>query len=115
MSDVPFKLTVCDSLLLFICFTENLALNKPTWQNSTFWPHTGSDRAVDGQYTDHRWLAGQCAVSDLGLRTVEWRGGLGGGKNIHHVFLQFATDNNVWGTLSYNLIHSFYVNQMYYI
>ena len=100
MIDVQFKLTVCDSLLLFICFTENLALNKPTWQNSTLWPYTGADRAVDGQYTDLRGLAGQCAMSEWGQRTAEWRVDLGGVRNIHQVFLQYATYNDVWGTLS---------------
>ena len=115
MIDVKFKLTVCDSLLLFFCFTENLALNKPTWQNSTLWSITGADRAVDGQYTDLRGWAGHCAASDLEQSTAEWRVDLGVVKNIHHVFLQYATDNTVWGTLSYNLINSFYVNQMYYI
>ena len=105
MIDVQFKLTVCDSLLLFICFTENLAFNKPAWQSSTYGSNT-ADRAVDGQYTDlHEW-AGHCAMSSGGQRTAEWRVDLGGVKNIHHVFVQFATDNDVWGTLSYNLIHS---------
>ena len=106
MIDVQFKLTVCDSLLLFICFTENLAFNKPAWQSSTYGPYTGADRAVDGQYTDLHWRAGQCAESVWGQRTAEWRVDLGGVKNIHHVFLQYATNNAPWGTLSYNLIQS---------
>ena len=106
MVEVQFKLTVCDSLLLFICFTENLALHKQAWQSSTLWSDTGADRAVDGQYTDLRELAGQCAVSEVIQRTAEWRVDLGGIKNIHHVFVQYATENDLWGTLSYNLIHS---------
>ena len=89
-----------------ICFTENLAFNKPAWQNSTLQFNTGADRAVDGQYTDLRWWAGQCAESDLVQRTPEWRVDLGEIKNIHHVFVQYATENDLWGTLSYNLIHS---------
>ena len=105
MIDVQFKLTVCDSLLLLICFTENLALHKPPWQNSTFESYAGAHRAVDGRYTDLRWWTRQCAESKSG-HTAEWRVGLGGIKNIHHVFVQFATDNDVWGTLSYNFIHS---------
>ncbi|XP_078329078.1 uncharacterized protein LOC144623956 [Crassostrea virginica] len=76
---------------------ENLALHKQAWQSSTFRYNTGADRAVDGQYTDLRWYAGQCAASeDWGQRTAEWGVDLGGVKNIHHVFLQFATDNDVW-------------------
>ena len=109
MIDVQFKLTVCKSLIFLICFTENLALNKPAWQSGTFFPDTEADRAVDGQYTNLDGWAGQCAASILGQR-VEWRVDLGGVKNIHHVFLQYATNNDVWGTLSYYLIHSIYVN-----
>ena len=103
--DVQFKLTVCDSLLLFICFTENLALHKQAWQSSSFRSYTGADRAVDGQYTDLREWAGQCAASDGG-QTAEWRVDLGGVKNIHHVFVQYATENRVWGNVYYNLILS---------
>ena len=105
MIDDQFKLTVCVSLLLFICFTENLALNKSAWQSDIFESYTGADRAVDGQYTDLRWWAGQCAESREG-QTAEWRVDLGGVKNIHHVFLQYATHNVVWGTASFNLINS---------
>ena len=103
--DVQFKLTVCDNLFLFICFTENLAFNKPAWQSGTVESDSGADRAVDGQYTDLRWRGGQCAMP-YGGQTAEWRVDLGGVKNIHHVFVQYATNNDVWGTLSYNLIHS---------
>ena len=106
MIDVQFKLTVCKSLIFLICFTENLAFNKPAWQSSTFMSYTGADRVVDGQYTDLRWRAGQCAASDGGQSKAEWRVDLGGVKNIHHVFLQHATNNYLWGTVSYNLIHS---------
>ena len=90
----------------FSFFTENLALHKQAWQSRTFRFYTGADLAVDGKYTDLRWWAGQCAESYGGQSTAEWRGDLGGMKNIYHVFLQYATNNIVWGTLSYNLIHS---------
>ena len=60
---------------------------------------------MDGQYTDLREWAGQCAMSDAG-QTAEWRVDLGGGKNIHHVFLQYATENSVWGNVSFKSIHS---------
>ena len=115
MIDVQFKLTVCKSLIFLLCFTENLAFNKPAWQSSTLWPNPGADRAVDGQYTDLRGWARQCAASKAEQSKAEWRVDLGGVKNIHHVFLQYATRNDVWGNLSFNLIHSIYVNQIYYI
>ena len=62
---------------------------------------------MDGQYTDLRGWAEQCGLSGWGKNTTEWRVGLGGVKNIHHVFVQYATDNDVWGTVSFNLIYSF--------
>ena len=89
-----------------MCFTENLALNKTAWQSSTLEFYTGADRAVDGQYTDLLGWAGQCAASYEGERTAEWRVDLGGVKNIHHVFVQYATHNDLWGTVYFNLIHS---------
>ena len=114
MIDVQFNLTVCKSLVFLICFTENFALNKPAWQSGTFESYTGADRAVDGQYTNLGEWAGQCAASEWG-QTAEWRVDLEGVKNIHHVFVQYATENDVWGTLSFNLIYSILFNQMYYI
>ena len=90
----------------FSFFTENLALHKQAWQSSTYRSYSGADRAVDGQYTDLRGWGGPCAVSYWGHRTAEWWVDLWGVKNIHHVFLQFSTNNDVWGTLPYNLIHS---------
>ncbi|XP_078329080.1 uncharacterized protein LOC144623957 [Crassostrea virginica] len=103
-------LLVCCSWLALFCPSvqayENLALNKPAWQSSTIESYTGADRAVDGQYTDLRWWTGPSAASDVRQRTAEWRVDLRGVKNIHHVFLQYTTHNDLWGTLSYNLIHS---------
>ena len=62
-------------------------------------------RAVDGRYTDLTWEGGQCAVS-YGTQTAAWWVDLGGVKNIHHVFIQYMTNNRVWGIVSFELIHS---------
>ena len=76
--------------------TENLALHQPAWQKSTWLSDTGAERAVDGQYTNLCLNGGQCAAS-VGGQTAEWRVDLGAVKSIHHVFIQYATDNIVWG------------------
>ena len=76
-------------------------MHKTAWQSSIFVPHT-ADRAVDGRYTGK---GEECAWSYREL-TAEWRVDLGGVKYIHHVFIQYATDNWVWGIVSFKLSHS---------
>ncbi|XP_022303621.1 uncharacterized protein LOC111111122 isoform X2 [Crassostrea virginica] len=80
---------------------ENLALHKTAWQSSTF-EFYRADRAVDGLYTDLRERGGQCTVSLWAKRTAAWLVDLGGVKNIHHVFLQYVTDNRVWDEYNFN-------------
>ncbi|XP_078328244.1 uncharacterized protein LOC144623651 [Crassostrea virginica] len=101
-------LLVCCSWVALLCPSvqayENLALNKSAWQSSTWMSYT-AELAVDGRYTDLSVYGGQCAGS-LGRQTAEWRVDLGGVKYIHHVFIQYATGNYVWGIVSFRLIHS---------
>ena len=78
--------------------TENLALLQRAWQSSTRKSYSGAERAVDGRYTDLRFNGGQCAVSGVRHATAEWRVDLGGVRSIHHVVIQYATDNEVRGT-----------------
>lgn len=78
-------------------FTDNIALFKPTWQQSTI-GNWGSNLAVDGRKTDLSANGGQCSISANSKLTAEWRVDLKNVSSIHHVTIQYRTDNIHWST-----------------
>lgn len=77
--------------------TENVALNKTAGQQVTYNNNAkfGAERAVDGQKSD--LSSSQCAISGNGQLTADWWVDLGKVLSIHHVSIQYMTENLIWG------------------
>ncbi|XP_022309666.2 uncharacterized protein LOC111115276 [Crassostrea virginica] len=76
---------------------ENLAFNKPAWQKFPYLKEPwGAHLAVDGRFSNLSQNGGQCAIS-LNEPTAEWRVDLLEVFSIHHVFIQYMKNNDVWG------------------
>lgn len=75
-------------------------MRKPTWQSSTLLAY-GANLANDGEKHDLSQGGGQCAVSRNGKATAEWRLDLESVQRIHHISIQYATGNRIWGTAFY--------------
>lgn len=83
------------------CFAENLALGKSTWQlHPLFYAKHSASRAVDGKKSNLDLYGGECTASAFSRSTAEWRVDLGHVQSIHHIFIQYATNNTVWGEIS---------------
>uniref|UniRef100_A0A8W8NUC7 Multiple epidermal growth factor-like domains 10 n=1 Tax=Magallana gigas TaxID=29159 RepID=A0A8W8NUC7_MAGGI len=81
--------------VIHVCALENIALNKPTWQQHP-WHESdrdfGSENAVDGFYTD-RGTGGQCTINNDGQYTAEWRVDLGNVLSISYINIYYRTQN----------------------
>nr|XP_022309678.1 uncharacterized protein LOC111115286 [Crassostrea virginica] len=93
---------------------ENVAFNKSTWLQRPFDNvNYSAVRAVDGRKSNLHMLGGECAVSLYGYDTTEWRVDLGDVLYIHHIVIQYATQNVDWG--KHNAMTTFFLGFSLYI
>ena len=55
---------------------------------------------MDGKKSNLDLYGGECTASAFIKSTAEWRVDLGHVQSIHHIFIQYATNNTVWGEIS---------------
>nr|XP_034321185.1 uncharacterized protein LOC117687896 [Crassostrea gigas] len=77
---------------------ENVALNKTAGQMHTYLNSSqyGAARAVDGQKSDLSSSGEECAISGNHQSTADWWVDLGKVLSIHHVSIQYMTENLIW-------------------
>ena len=87
-------------------------MKRPAWQlvPYTYTPGWGADKAVDGQYTNLSPWGYQCAISADANSKAMWWVELGGVFSIHHIFLQYRTDNIPWGNIDKATQGQFYID-----
>ncbi|XP_078338984.1 uncharacterized protein LOC111101455 [Crassostrea virginica] len=76
-----------------MCF-ENVALNKSAWQQDTKFNYL-ANRGVDGHKSYLHMYSEECVTSEYNA-TSAWRVDLENVLSIHHISIQFATNNNSW-------------------
>ena len=59
---------------------------------------------MDGRFSNLSQNGGQCAIS-LNEPTAEWRVDLLEVFSIHHIFIQYMKNNDVWG----KILHSIFI------
>lgn len=92
--------------------TENIALNKPAYQQYPFSFLQDSlgqaGNAVDGKKSNLSWEGGQCTISDNYQRTATWWVNLTSILSIHHIIVYYRTGNVEWGM---NIKYFFHVRK----
>ncbi|XP_056003641.1 uncharacterized protein LOC130049720 [Ostrea edulis] len=89
----------CMLLIIYTEAYENLALNKPAWQEHV-WPEEPFDKdweagkAVDGLYTDRSAGGKQCTISGPGQTTATWRVDLGSVVSISHIDIYYRKEKD---------------------
>lgn len=82
--------------------SENIALNKFTWQlnpyeNEEIADYLNSSKAVDGLKTNLSFSGYQCTISASMKYMAIWRLYLRDILGIHHITIHYRTDNMEWG------------------
>nr|XP_022289949.1 uncharacterized protein LOC111101657 [Crassostrea virginica]XP_022289950.1 uncharacterized protein LOC111101657 [Crassostrea virginica] len=82
------------SMWMFVFSFENVALNKSAWLQDPIFPNV-ANRGVDGRKSSLSLYGDECVTSQP-KNISEWRVDLGDVLSIHHISIQFATDNKFW-------------------
>ena len=89
------------SFKTFLFFVDNLAFNKPTYQQyrykGLFENITGASNAVDGLRSNLSVFAGQCVISEERVFNATWWVNLTSIFSIHHITIYYRTGNKKWG------------------
>ena len=76
---------------------ENVALHKAAWQQNPYGNNEfNASLAVDGRKENLSPSGGECVQSGLSQK-AEWRVDLKSVLSIHHILIQYAQINSVWG------------------
>lgn len=60
---------------------------------------------MDGRKSDLSELGGECTASSPSTTTARWWVDLGTVQSIHHLFILYATGNQVWGMSFFIFFH----------